>query len=140
MTRNNFIQKILTAWATICSLPVLYVFMQYLIPPGKADGAPSTVAAGKRSAFVPGAVKFFRQGKSALFVKESESGQLRAFSARCTHLGCLVEFLDEEQKFRCNCHGSVFDADGNNLSGPAPRPLHPYRVEVQGDDIIVTVL
>lgn len=140
MKRNHFIEKILTVWGTICSLPVLYGVTQYLIPPARVDGSPSTMPVGKRSAFAPGEVKFVREGKVTLFVRATPSGQLRAFSARCTHLGCLVEYLDEEEKFRCNCHGSLFDSDGNNLSGPAPRPLQPYRVEVQGDDIIVTIL
>ncbi|HLF13329.1 MAG TPA: Rieske 2Fe-2S domain-containing protein [Bacteroidota bacterium] len=140
MTRKSFIQRILSAWASICSLPVVYTLVQYIIPPGTAAGTPAPVPVGKLSEFSPGTVKLFRQGKTALFVRETESGQIRSFSGKCTHLGCLVEFLEEEQKFRCNCHGSQFDPDGKNLSGPAVRPLQPYRVEVRGDDIYITVI
>ena len=140
MTRKSFIQRIVSVWTAICSLPVLYAVIQYIVPPDKATGAPAPVAVGKLLEFSPGTVKFFRREKTALFVRETESGQIRSFSAKCTHLGCIVEFLDEEQKFRCNCHGSVYDPDGKNISGPAVRPLQPYRVEVRGDDIFITVL
>lgn len=138
LSRKNFIRKILTVWAAIGSLPPLYALIQYVIPPEKAGAAPAPILAGKASELTPGTVRFFREGKTALFIKETESGQVRSFSAKCTHLGCIVEYLEDEKKIRCNCHGSTFDSDGNNLSGPAVRPLQPYRVEVRGDNVFVT--
>ncbi|MCF6525360.1 FAD-dependent oxidoreductase [Streptomyces sp. JJ36] len=52
-------------------------------------------------------------------------GELRAVSARCTHLGCLVRFNDAERAWECPCHGSRFDTDGSVIQGPATRPLEP---------------
>jgi menaquinol-cytochrome c reductase iron-sulfur subunit len=45
------------------------------------------------------------------------------YSPLCPHLGCGYHWNDSEQKFICPCHISVFDIEGNVLSGPAPRPL-----------------
>ncbi len=42
-------------------------------------------------------------------------------SAICTHLGCIVD--RNEDQFTCPCHGTVFDARGKLVSGPAPGPL-----------------
>jgi Rieske Fe-S protein len=46
-----------------------------------------------------------------------------AFSAICTHLGCVVTENDRADGFTCPCHGSLFDSGGRVLGGPAPRGL-----------------
>jgi Rieske Fe-S protein len=56
---------------------------------------------------------------------------VRAVSAVCTHLGCVLEAIEEG--FQCPCHGSRFNDKGRVLSGPAPRALAFYRVEVAPD-------
>jgi len=53
-------------------------------------------------------------------------------SAVCTHLGCTVG-RPQDSTFRCPCHGSVFDEDGEVLGGPAPRPLPSYAVALTRD-------
>ncbi|MEW2578520.1 FAD-dependent oxidoreductase [Streptomyces syringium] len=65
-------------------------------------------------------------------VYRQDDGILRAVSARCTHLGCLVAFNAAERTWECPCHGSRFDTDGSLLQGPATSPLDEYAVE---DDI-----
>lgn len=140
MTRKSFIQRALNVWSIVVSLPAVYAIVQYINPPARAAGAPVQVPVGIPSEYGPGTVRMMRQGKVPFFVRGTENGQIRSFSAKCSHLGCVVEYLEEDAKFRCNCHGSVFDADGKNLTGPATRPLTPYRVEVRGDEVVVTVI
>lgn len=60
------------------------------------------------------------------------------FSLTCTHLGCSVRWDDSTQRFRCPCHGGVYDADGQVESGPPPRPLPHYAATVRDSDVIVT--
>ena len=57
---------------------------------------------------------------------------------KCVHLGCTVPFIDADGQFRCPCHGSVYDANGAYVSGPAPRSLDTMPVEVD-DEGNVTV-
>ncbi len=51
----------------------------------------------------------------------------------CTHLGCTVGFFQSDERFHCPCHGSVFNADGVVLHGPAPRPLEWFEVTLARD-------
>jgi Rieske Fe-S protein len=56
-------------------------------------------------------------------------GDVRAFSARCTHLGCLINRTADDLLV-CPCHGSRFRLDGTVAAGPAARPLEPLAHEV----------
>lgn len=59
-----------------------------------------------------------------------------AFSAICTHQGCLVSATPTE--FDCSCHGSRFEAaTGNVLGGPARRPLHPVAVAIVDGAVVI---
>lgn len=62
---------------------------------------------------------------------------VRARSLWCTHMGCAVAWNEAQQRYRCRCHEGVFDADGQPLSGPPPKPLReaPYRRE--GDALVL---
>lgn len=62
-------------------------------------------------------------------------GDLRAFSAVCTHLGCIVNWKKDENIFLCPCHAGKFDSNGNVISGPPPKPLPQYAVKVVGNEI-----
>ena len=62
--------------------------------------------------------------------------ELYAFSQKCTHLGCVVYFDDDEDRWHCPCHEGNFDArTGAVLSGPPTRPLGRIEVEVRGDTV-----
>ena len=63
--------------------------------------------------------------------------QLYALSTVCTHLGCTPNWLANERKFKCPCHGSGFRKTGVNFEGPAPRPLERYRVVLADDGQIL---
>jgi Rieske Fe-S protein len=55
-------------------------------------------------------------------------GEIRTFSAKCTHLGCTVIWNELEKSFDCPCHGSRFRAQtGNVINGPANISLDQYK-------------
>lgn len=59
-------------------------------------------------------------------------GELRAFSQKCTHLGCVVYYEAEKGEMECPCHEGQFSAaTGDVLSGPPQRPLGRIDVEVR---------
>ena len=66
---------------------------------------------------------------------QQTKGDFTAFSAVCTHQGCLVGSVEGEE-ILCPCHGSVFStADGSVLNGPATAPLDEVAISVDGDQI-----
>jgi cytochrome b6-f complex iron-sulfur subunit len=79
--------------------------------------------------------------EGALVYRESrvaiirEGSDLYALSLVCTHLACTVNVTPTE--LICPCHGSVYDRTGRVLKGPATRPLPRYRVERQGENLVV---
>ena len=76
--------------------------------------------------------------ESALLIR-MDSGELRAFTAVCSHLNCTVQFDGANERIWCACHQGVFDLDGKNVSGPPPRPLTKYYVERKGRDLLVAL-
>lgn len=66
-----------------------------------------------------------------------DTSKLYALSAICTHLGCTPVWLNNEDKFKCPCHGSGFYRTGVNYEGPAPRALERVRVYLAEDGQIV---
>ncbi|MCW5982180.1 MAG: Rieske 2Fe-2S domain-containing protein [Bryobacteraceae bacterium] len=70
--------------------------------------------------------------ENTFIVRDRERG-FRACSAVCTHLGCTVRWSSGDQRFYCPCHGSVYDAEGKVIDGPAPRPLDWYEVTMAKD-------
>ncbi len=126
------------AWAVLIFAPIAYGILRYLIPPlSGEEGRGISIGTLASIPLVDSGVKLLRINKKGVFIYRDTANQVRAFSAMCTHLGCLVEYQPGAHQFKCNCHGSVFDITGRNIAGPAPRPLPPYRVEVRGDNVII---
>jgi Rieske Fe-S protein len=68
-------------------------------------------------------------------VTQPTEGDFKAFSAVCTHQGCLVE-TSSDGEIPCPCHASRFSLeDGSPTSGPATAPLAPVEITVEGDSI-----
>ena len=60
-----------------------------------------------------------------------------AFSQKCTHLGCVVYYEHDQQRWHCPCHEGNFDArTGTVLSGPPTRPLGRIDLEIRDDGMI----
>jgi cytochrome b6-f complex iron-sulfur subunit len=57
-----------------------------------------------------------------------DQSRIYALFARCTHLGCTVNWFPGLHIFKCPCHGSQFYSNGINFAGPAPRPLDRLKI------------
>lgn len=76
------------------------------------------------------------QGIWMVNLQPNES-KLIALSTICTHLGCIPNWLQGDQKFKCPCHGSGYYITGVNFEGPTPRPLERFAVSKDPDGFIV---
>jgi cytochrome b6-f complex iron-sulfur subunit len=63
-------------------------------------------------------------------VKDADGSLWAALYQRCVHLGCTVPFRDDCVSFKCPCHGSHYNVDGEYLSGPAPRSLDRFALSL----------
>jgi cytochrome b6-f complex iron-sulfur subunit len=106
------------------------------LSPRQAPGELDRVAIPLAEVPVGGAHFFNFRGRPAVLL-QSAPGQFAAFSAVCTHLGCIVQWLPERGEFLCPCHAGRFAADGRVLGGPPPRPLETLPVTPAGDSIQV---
>lgn len=104
---------------------------------GSGDGAtaePGSVLATIDEVPVGGGVVLSEQ---EIVVTQPSQGEFRAFTAVCTHQGCLVS-TPTNGSIPCACHGSRFDAATGEVSGgPAPSPLSEIAVTVEGDEILM---
>ncbi|HSG25996.1 MAG TPA: ubiquinol-cytochrome c reductase iron-sulfur subunit [Anaerolineales bacterium] len=60
-----------------------------------------------------------------------------AMSNVCTHLGCRVRWVEDQEQFFCPCHNAAFDKQGDVVSGPPPKPLDKFEVKVENDQLFV---
>jgi len=58
-------------------------------------------------------------------------------NAVCTHLGCVVPWVGAENKFKCPCHGSQYNAEGKMIRGPAPLSLALAHADISANDVVV---
>lgn len=113
-----------------------------------SSGASSSSAAHSSSASVPSGPHVAKaqvpEGGGIILdnadyvVTQPSAGTYKAFSKICTHAGCPVAEI-QNQQIICNCHGSHYSiVDGSVISGPAPSPLPPKSVTPDGSDLVIS--
>ena len=139
VTRRGFINWVLGTSAGAFLLSVLYPVSRYLIPPKVEESMARAVTLSIK----PGEVKvntgqIFKFGNRPAILIRTPAGELRAFSAVCTHLACIVQYRPDLRHVWCACHNGHFDLNGQNIVGPPPRPLEQYVVNVREDQVVVS--
>jgi menaquinol-cytochrome c reductase iron-sulfur subunit len=132
-------------WACVLGIATQAAASLRSLVPNVSYDAPTTVKLGLPAEF-PDGLKFLSDQRLFVF---REGNVYHAVSAVCTHLGCTVraEALSQPEtkqvggaplrlthRFLCPCHGSKYEGDGNNVSGPAPKPLAWFHLSVSPDD------
>lgn len=110
----------------------------FLIPPKTAGGAAGgKVLVGSTADLPANTGKVVPVGSKPVIVTNTDAG-VTAFSAVCTHLGCIVGFDSTVRQIVCPCHDGHFNpANGAVISGPPPRPLTPVTVSIEKDQIFL---
>jgi cytochrome b6-f complex iron-sulfur subunit len=143
-TRRKVISR-LGLGATIMALGgQAFAFVRSLVPNVLYE-SPQRYKVGTPDQFNEGPT--FLEDKRVFIFRQKNT--FHAISASCTHLGCTVKMqrlnqskkvsvrgreIEEQAEFACPCHGSKYYGDGTNYSGPAPRPLDYYKLELSPDD------
>jgi Rieske Fe-S protein len=138
-SRRRFVNLLLGSSFGAMVAWMLYPVVRFLIPPESGEPTIASVQIPwKPTELKVNSGRIFKFGSQPGILVKTPAGELRAFSAVCTHLNCTVQYRDDRQDVWCACHNGVYDLNGKNVSGPPPRPLEPYKVFVKGDQIVVT--
>ncbi len=138
-TRRGFLDILLGGAAAGSLGTVLYPVIRYLTPLQQSGPSGPTrlsdedIATLDENQFVIIPIA----GQRVMVFRDGDNN-VRALQARCTHEGCTVQYMPGESLIWCACHNGRFDINGRILSGPPPRPLPKYAVNL-ADDGSITV-
>jgi len=139
MDRRKFLNWFLGTTAGAFLVSVLYPVSRYLVPPKVEESTARMVALSlKPGDLKANSAQIFRFGTQPALMIQTPAGELRAFSAVCTHLSCIVQYRPDLSHIWCACHNGHYDLNGKNIMGPPPKPLEEYVVNVRGDQIVVS--
>ena len=135
--RRGFMKALLgfSVFATLGG--VLTPIIGYLIPPARQSGVEGTkVRATSLSELRAAGGMVVPVENQAVVLTISREGAVNAFSAICTHLGCVSKWDQQGGYIHCPCHDGIFDLlTGRPLAGPPRRPLARVILEVRGETI-----
>ncbi len=149
-TRRDFLASGLVAGTAVPAVAGgVAMGLRYVLPPSKKAVAELLVC--RTEEIAPGESKIFDDilGSRICLLRAGLSGPIqanaagdnafKAFSLRCSHLGCYAHWEGGLRKFVCPCHNAVFDEDGNVVAGPPPVGLQRIEVVVRGDLVYMQV-
>jgi cytochrome b6-f complex iron-sulfur subunit len=136
-SRRKFLDYLLGTSAVATLGAILYPIIRFMVPPHIVEALQNSVVAAKVSELPPNSAKIFKFGSKPGIVIRTASGELKAFSAVCTHLDCIVQYRQDTKQIWCACHNGQYNLNGENIGGPPPRPLEQYVVNKRGDDIVI---
>lgn len=145
--RRQFMNLLTFGSATGVALGALYPVVKYFIPPssGGAGGGVIAKDALGNDLIVSEFLDTHNVGERTLaqglkgdptYVVVTGDNTIANYgiNAVCTHLGCVVPWNASENKFKCPCHGSQYNAEGKVVRGPAPLSLALAHANVTEDD------
>lgn len=136
--RRRFLNGLLSGGTFALLGAILYPVLRFVMPPKVSEAATSSVTAGQVGELKPDSGKIFRFGNKPGLLIMTAAGQYRAFSAVCPHLQCTVQFRPDLDQIWCACHNGRFNLNGQVVSGPPPNGLEEFKVDLCGDEIVVS--
>lgn len=134
-TRRETLERAWMIGSGLLATAAGWTTFEALAPLADLDGS-GRLPLGDPERFAEGSATFVREGH--LYVTRAR-GELFAISQKCPHLGCRVPFCEGSGLFECPCHGSVYNAAGEYVSGPAPRGMDRYPVAIENGKVVVNV-
>jgi cytochrome b6-f complex iron-sulfur subunit len=133
ISRRTFLVATAAVTLGIAITEAFRIMVKYLSPP-KTEGFGGVFTLGSVDEFPPDSVTYIRQGRC--YIVHNGDGLLALYQ-RCTHLGCLVPWQEDEQHFVCPCHAGRYSPEGEVISGPPPKPLSLFKLEVKDGNLAV---
>ena len=142
LDRRTFLDAVLAVGFVSSAAAIAYPVSQFLVPPESGEPATTSTVAGKARDLKPNSGLIFPFGSRPAIIVRTLEGDVRAFSAVCTHLECTVQFKADSSQLWCACHNGLYDLGGSVVSGPPPRGLEQFTVNLRGErgeeDLVVS--
>ena len=148
-SRRTFFRWVTRAAAGLIGLGLAIPLAGYVISPALRRRAQSWVEVGRLDTLSVGEpaqleyVTIVRDGymeaksQKAVWAVKQPDGAVTVFAPLCTHLGCGYHWDTTDRRFKCPCHGSVYDVTGEVLAGPAPRALDRLPTKIEEGRLLV---
>ncbi len=131
LSRRRWLDVLLGSSFVAWAAAVVYPVLRYLTPSKDAGGADRvTLTDAQKQELGTNGFLIARLGSDRVILLKDKDQKIRAMSARCTHEGCTVQFVKTDGIVWCACHNGKFALDGRVISGPPPRPLAAFAVEI----------
>lgn len=139
--RRSFLELILGGGILATLGAIFYPVIKYITPPASGEANLSQLKLSFTRADIeaePKKAKYFKYGRELGIIYITDKDELRALAATCTHLDCTVQHRPDLGIIWCSCHNGRYDSNGNNISGPPPRPLDRYVIKETEGVILVS--
>ena len=130
--RRSFLDAVLGIGFVSTAAAVAYPVARFLVPPASGEATTQSAPAGRAAALKPNTGTIVKFGTKPAIVVRTAAGELKAFSAVCTHLDCTVQYKADTSQLWCACHNGFYDLGGNVVSGPPPRALEEFVINLRG--------
>jgi cytochrome b6-f complex iron-sulfur subunit len=135
--RRTFLGILLGGVGLVVSAAAAWPVWRFLAP-RTGSGELEKISISRAEIPLAGAHFFSFHGKPAVLL-QSKPGQFAAFSAVCTHLGCVIKWVPEKGEFLCPCHAGRFSVEGKVLGGPPPEPLSQFHWRFKNDNLVIAL-
>ena len=139
--RRNFLSW-LTGLGSVAFLgSIIYPAYKFIVPPESGEANVSQVKLPFTRSDINSEekkAKTFKFGRKLGIIILTGEGELKAMAATCTHLDCTVQYKTDTQQIWCACHNGLYDMQGNNISGPPPKPLTNFTVVIKNDKVFIS--
>jgi len=149
VTRRNFMKTAIAAIGGIISVAIGLPAIPYIIGPAKQNEDEDWIQLGSVSKVELNIPTLFKttlktqtgwvdsEEEFSVYVLTDNGQDFSVMSNVCTHLGCRVRWIPDQEGFFCPCHNAVFAKDGSVVDGPPPRPLDQFEHKIEGGIIFV---
>ena len=138
VTRRRWVSWLLGTSFVAAAISFIYPILRYLVPPETSEPSLTEFELDvKASDIAPNSGRIVPVGGKPVLLFRTPAGELKALTAKCTHLDCTVQYRTERSDIWCACHNGTYDTKGTNVSGPPPRPLTPLEVLTRGEKIVL---
>ena len=152
LSRRSFLTATIASVAVIVTAGIAVPAMIYVVGPAlQRSQEEEWVRLGSKSKVEVGVPTLFKvsitrqtgwittEEEISVYVVTQDGREYLALSNICTHLGCRVRWISDQDIFFCPCHNGVFSETGAVISGPPPAPLERYELKVEGDQLFIKV-